>query len=181
MGVFAVTLATPEATPRTGGTPVQREGFGANGVLDGTARLSGRSNPVKRTTRENEEIMNTRYVAIAAVAVAGAIGLAACGGGADQPASAPSAPAPAEPILDAGQAGGTVLAGQALDGGQLVGMPLDVAISWVEEQGRQWRVGREDGVDLALTADFVLDRVTFTVEDGVVTAATIENEDDRTA
>ena len=128
--------------------------------------------------------MNTRYVAIAAVAVAGAIGLAACGGGADQPASAPSspsAPAPAEPILDAGQAGGTVLAGQALDGGQLVGMPLDVAISWVEEQGRQWRVGREDGVDLALTADFVLDRVTFTVEDGVVTAATIENEDDRTA
>ena len=125
--------------------------------------------------------MNTRYVAIAAVAVAGAIGLAACGGGADQPASAPSAPAPAEPILDAGQAGGTVLAGQVLDGGQLVGMPLDVAISWVEEQGRQWRVGREDGVDLALTADLVLDRVTFTVEDGVVTAATIENEDDRTA
>ena len=125
--------------------------------------------------------MNTRYVAIAAVAVAGALGLAACGGGADQPASAPSAPPPAEPILDAGQAGGTVLAGQILDGGQLVGMPLDVAISWVEEQGRQWRVGREDGVDLAVTADFVLDRVTFTVEDGVVTAATIEQEDDRTA
>lgn len=121
--------------------------------------------------------MNTRYVAIAAVAVAGAIGLAACGGRADQPASAPSAPAPAEPILDAGQAGGTVLAGQTLDGGQLVGMPLDVAISWVEEQGRQWRVGREDGVDLAVTADLVPGRVTFTVEDGVVTAATIEQED----
>ena len=78
--------------------------------------------------------MNTRYVAIAAVAVAGALGLAACGGEADQPASAPSAPAPAEPILDAGQAGGTVLAGQALDGGQLVGMPLDVAISWVRSR-----------------------------------------------
>jgi hypothetical protein len=125
--------------------------------------------------------MKTKYVAIAAVAVAGALGLAACGGGADQPASAPAAPAPAEPIVDAGQAGGTVLAGDVLDGAQLVGMRLDVAISWVEEQGRQWRVGREDGVDLAVTADFVPDRVTFTVEDGVVTAASIENEEDLTA
>ncbi len=117
--------------------------------------------------------MNIGYVAIAVVAVAGAIGVAACGGGADQPASAP---APAEPIVDSGQLDGTMPAGQILDGDQLVGMPLDVAISWVEEQGRQWRVGREDGVDLAVTADFVLDRVTFAVEDGVVTAATIESE-----
>jgi hypothetical protein len=121
--------------------------------------------------------MKTRYPAIAAAVVAGALGLAACGGGADQPASAPSDPAPAKPALDAGAAGGTVPAGYVLDAGRFVGMQVDQAISFAEELGRQWRIGREDGVDLALTADFVSGRVTFTVVDGVVSDASIEEED----
>ena len=120
--------------------------------------------------------MNTKHVAIAVAAVAGAIGLAACGG-ADEPASAPATPPAAEPVGDTGAAGGTVLAGQDLTGDDFVGMTLDQASAFAEEAGRQWRVGREDGVDLPSTADFVVGRVTFTVEDGVVTEATIEQED----
>lgn len=122
--------------------------------------------------------MNTRYVAIAAVAIAGAVGLAAWGGSAGGSSSMPGAPAPEQPIVESGGAAGSVPAGAVLTGEQFVGMPLDVAISWAEENGRRWRIGRQDGVDLVLTADFLPGRVTFTVEDGVVTAATIEGEDE---
>ena len=119
--------------------------------------------------------MNTKHVAIAVAAIAGAIGLAACGG-TDQPASAPATPPAAEPVGDTGAAGGTVLAGHEVTGDDFVGMPLDQASSFAEEAGRQWRVGTEDGVDLPVTADFVSGRVTFTVENGVVTEATIEED-----
>ncbi len=67
-----------------------------------------------------------------------------------------------------------MLAGDVLEGFDFVGMTLEVASSFAEENGRKWRVGREDGEDLALTEDLVPGRVTFTVEGGVVTAATIE-------
>jgi hypothetical protein len=115
------------------------------------------------------------------VAVAGTFGLAACGG-TDQPAAAPPASAvPAPVVVDGGAAGGIAPAGYVVVGADFVGMPLDQASSWAEELGRQWRVGREDGVDLPVTADLVPGRVTFTIEDGVVTAATIEEEDEPTA
>jgi hypothetical protein len=110
--------------------------------------------------RANEEIMKTRYVAIAVAAIAGAIGLAACGGGSAEPASAPSVPAAP---LDSGSASGTVPAGHVLTAGEFVGMSLDQAGSYAEELGRQWRVGREDGADLPVTADVVSGRVTFTI------------------
>jgi hypothetical protein len=119
--------------------------------------------------------MKTRYLAIAAAVIVGAFGLAACGGS-DEPASTPSPP-PAEPAADPGGADGTMPAGQPLTGDQFVGMTLDQATSFAEEAGRQWRVVREDGVDLPATADFVEGRVSFTVEDGVVTEATIEEAD----
>ena len=60
---------------------------------------------------------------------------------------------------------------------QFVGLTLDEASALAERQGRQWRVGRQDGEDLALTADLIHRRVTFEVDDGVVTAATIESAD----
>jgi hypothetical protein len=146
---------------------------------------SRRSNVHDSKSRGNEETMkltkHTKYVAIAAVAVAGAFGLAACGG-TDQPSASPSAPAaPAPVVVDGGAAGGTAPAGHVVVGTDFVGMPLDQASSWAEELGRQWRVGREDGVDLPVTADLVPGRVTFSIDDGVVTAATVEEEDGPTA
>jgi hypothetical protein len=134
----------------------------------------------------------TRYVSLATAVVAGAIGLAACSGGAGEVAQTSDAPVPVEPdsgIGDtptsvepdggAGASGGTMLAGDVLEAADFVGMTLDVAGSWAEENGRQWRVGSQDGEELALTEDFVPGRVTFTVEGVVVTAATIEGEQEQ--
>src|SRR5262245_35837126 len=140
----------------------------------GTARPPGRSK--LQNTRENEETMNARYIATAAVVIAGAIGLAACGGGADEPASAPATPPAAQPTGDTGAAGGTILAGDEITGDDFVGMTLDQASSLAEELGRQWRVGTEDGVELPVTADGIEGRETCTFEDGVVTEATIEED-----
>ncbi len=124
-----------------------------------------------RRSQEIEEITKTKtgYFVSAAVVVAGAIGPAACGGtGEVKPA--PDAPVPVESDSGTGASGGTMLAGDVLEAVDFVGMTLDVAGSWAEESGRQ------DGEDFALTEDFVPGRVTFTVEDGIVTAATIEGE-----
>ncbi|MCC6222781.1 MAG: hypothetical protein IT201_04740 [Thermoleophilia bacterium] len=119
-----------------------------------------------------------RNVALATAVVTGAIGLVACGGGGagevTPTPAATDAPLPVEPDSGTGASGGTMLAGDVLEGFDFVGMTLEVASSFAEENGRKWRVGREDGEDLALTEDLVPGRVTFTVEGGVVTAATIE-------
>ena len=102
--------------------------------------------------------LKTRYVALATAVVAGAIGLAACGGGSGEVAQTSNTPIPAEPdsgIGDTpipvepdggtGASGGTMLAGDVLEATDFVGMTLDVAGSWAEENGRQWRVGSQDG------------------------------------
>ena len=51
----------------------------------------------------------------------------------------------------------------------------------VEEQaaidGRPWRVGAEDGEQYMLTEDYVLGRVTVTLEGGVVTEAVVEADE----
>lgn len=52
-----------------------------------------------------------------------------------------------------------------------VGLSVDEAGARAQEQGRPWRIIREDGVDLAVTEDFSEDRLNFTVEDGTVVAA----------
>lgn len=163
----------------------------ASALPRGTSGAPVRSNFVTDSYERSEEIvkiLKTGYVALATAAVAGAIGLAACGG-TGEVTPAPDTPVPVEPdsgIGDTpipvepdggtGASGGTMLAGDVLEAADFVGMTLDVAGSWAEENGRQWRVGRQDGEELALTEDFVPGRVTFTVEDGVVTAATIEAE-----
>jgi hypothetical protein len=62
------------------------------------------------------------------------------------------------------------------DPAPFVGMPKNEAIARAESEGRPWRIGLEDGEAFALTADLWPGRVTFEVEDGVVTAAEIEVE-----
>lgn len=123
--------------------------------------------------------MRKRLIVIAAVAVAGAFALAACGGEADEPAGTPEPALPVEQDGGIGSADGTVPAGTPIGPEHFVGKSLEEAAAFAEELGRQWRVGRQDGEDFALTADFNPGRVTFTVEDGVVTDATIEEEDEQ--
>lgn len=60
---------------------------------------------------------------------------------------------------------------------RFLGLMLEEAVALAEEEGRPWRVGREDDELLALTADFVVGRVTFEVDDGMVTVANIEADD----
>lgn len=52
-----------------------------------------------------------------------------------------------------------------------VGLSLQVAIDRAEDEGREWRIARENDQVFALTDDLVAGRVTFEVDDGIVTAA----------
>lgn len=58
--------------------------------------------------------------------------------------------------------------------GAFVGLTLDEATTLAVEQDRLWRISRQDATDFAVTADLRPGRVTFEVDDGVVTAAEIE-------
>ena len=60
--------------------------------------------------------------------------------------------------------------------GNFLGLPVEEAGTRAEEQGRLWRIIKEDGVDLAVTADYSEDRLNFTVDDGVVVAAVTDAE-----
>ena len=66
--------------------------------------------------------------------------------------------------------GQDVAAGEA----PFIGLTRDEAMSLAEEEGRPWRLGRLDDEWLAVTADYVVGRVTFEIDDGIVTVATIE-------
>lgn len=48
---------------------------------------------------------------------------------------------------------------------------LDDATTEIEAAGYTWRLGTIDGEDQALTMDYRLDRLTLTVDSGIVTAA----------
>jgi hypothetical protein len=54
-----------------------------------------------------------------------------------------------------------------------VGLSERAAIAKAEADGRPWRIGREDDEHFALTQDFVDDRVTFEIDEGKVTSATL--------
>lgn len=67
---------------------------------------------------------------------------------------------------------GSTVADVAADESDFVGLDKDEAIELAESEGRTWRIGREDDEMFAVTNDFVADRVTFEIDDGVVTTAT---------
>lgn len=54
-----------------------------------------------------------------------------------------------------------------------LGLTKAAAIARAEEDKRPWRIGREDDEQFMLTQDFVDDRVTFELDDGKVTKATL--------
>ena len=51
-------------------------------------------------------------------------------------------------------------------------VPLAEAGEYTETAGYQWRVGSFDGIPQAVTMDYTIDRLTFDVNDGIVTDAT---------
>jgi hypothetical protein len=52
------------------------------------------------------------------------------------------------------------------------GLTVEEAGAQADEEGRPWRVVKEDGKELAVTLDYNEQRLNFEVEDGVVTAVT---------
>ncbi len=55
-----------------------------------------------------------------------------------------------------------------------VGLTVSAATARAEDEGRPWRIGRQDDESFALTDDLVPGRVTFEIDDGIVTSAIIE-------
>lgn len=77
---------------------------------------------------------------------------------------------------DAGDVGGDVAAeGEDTAGStRFIGLPVDDAVALAESEGRQWRIGRDGTEFFGMDAALVEGRVTFEVDDGTVTSASIE-------
>ena len=75
---------------------------------------------------------------------------------------------------------GDDLVGGAVDS-PFIGLTSDQASALAESEGRRWRISREDGTSFALNADIEVGRVTFELDDGLVTAAHIEEPFDDSA
>lgn len=90
-----------------------------------------------------------------------------------EPQPAPVEPAPVDTAATGGStaacAATPVTTPYAVDGSSLVGLCLADAIATAEANGFTVRVVREDGADLAATADFQAQRVNVVVENGTVT------------
>lgn len=125
-------------------------------------------------------------------ATAVAVALTACGGGdADTTAGGDDATAPATedetsdesdetsmPADDDVQPTGEVTQGEAeAVGTAYLGLTVEEAQAQAEVDGRQFRVGEEDGEAYMLTEDYVLGRVTATVTDGTITQVVVEATD----
>lgn len=54
---------------------------------------------------------------------------------------------------------------------QVMGMTKDAAISFIEAEGRSWRVASEDGESFALTEDYRDDRINLDLVLGLVVGA----------
>jgi hypothetical protein len=110
-----------------------------------------------------------RSVRVLVCVVAVTIGLAACGGGGDARSVGSSRGSTTTGPGTTGP-GATTPGSETAD--SFVGLKKQAAINKAEREGRQWRIGREDGEQFALTQDYIETRVTFEIDDGVVTKAT---------
>jgi hypothetical protein len=115
--------------------------------------------PLRTAPGERSYRDGVRSVRLIASAVLVTLALAACGGGGD----------------DSGSANGggstTTVAGSA-NADVFVGLRKQAAIARAEQEGRPWRIGREDDEQFALTQDYIENRITFEIDGGVVTKAT---------
>lgn len=102
-----------------------------------------------------------RAIATAACAALAAVLLGACS------SSEP------EPSASSGEVITEVTAEQETFRTDLIsaGLPQDEAAALIEQNGYTWRLGTIDGEPQAVTMDYRLDRLTLTVDDGIVTDA----------
>lgn len=64
--------------------------------------------------------------------------------------------------------------GVTFEDDDFVGLSLPEAITKAEDEGRPWRIARQDDEGFVLTGDLVAGRVTFEVDDDTITNADIE-------
>ncbi len=74
-----------------------------------------------------------------------------------------------------GEGGDDGLNETAVQGEAFVGLTISEATALADDEGRAWRVGRQDDEVFVLTDDLVPGRVTFEIDDGTVTSATMES------
>ena len=115
-----------------------------------------------------------------AIALVVTLGLAACSGGDDGSSSgktpkgstttSPGASTTTSPATPGSTPGSTAPGSASAE--SFVGLKKQAAIAKAENEGRVWRIGREDDEQFALTQDYIESRVTFEIDDGTVTKAT---------
>ena len=104
-------------------------------------------------TQHRRSKIRRAFVPVVAVLALGAgAGLSACGGDDDGPATDPTE---VDDVLP-------------FDASIVVGLPFDEASEAAEAEGFVLRIAIEDGEPLALTMDFVTNRVNVAVDDGEV-------------
>ncbi len=74
-----------------------------------------------------------------------------------------------------GEGGDDGLNETAVQGEAFVGLTISEATALADDEGRPWRIGRQDDEAFVLTDDLVPGRVTFEIDDGTVTSSTIES------
>jgi hypothetical protein len=94
-----------------------------------------------------------------AVLIVAAVALTACGSGSD------------DSNRSTDEAKTTTTAGDAA--AAYVGLSKQDAVAKAKADDRPWRIGREDDEQFMVTQDFVDNRVTFEIDDGKVTKATL--------
>lgn len=74
-------------------------------------------------------------------------------------------------------AGDTAAEGEdTIEASRYIGLEIDDATALAEEEGRLWRIARDGEEHFGMDASLVVGRVTFEVDDGTVTVASIESE-----
>ena len=109
--------------------------------------------------------MKPRHVVVGAVAaLALTIGGVALAGDDGQP----------QPIAQVNDSPGDGPTGASTGSDSFVGLSVEDAVARAEDEGRPWRIARQDDERFALTDNLVAGRVTFEVDAGTITSSVIE-------